>query len=103
MIFTFWRIRISIEKIFRVFTDQKYLIVLDSGLFIFMIQSPNFFLIKMFQMSKILCDAVSYLWPAVMKGIICFHAVDSLHAIEPSNDIYFATQHSHFMPPSSNI
>lgn len=38
-----------------------------------------------------------------MKGIICFHAVDSLHAIKPPNDIDFATQHCHFMSPAPNI
>lgn len=54
-------------------------------------------------MIKMLCDAASYLWPAVMKGIIGFHAVDSLHAIKPPNDIDFATQHCHFMSPAPNI
>lgn len=57
----------------------------------------------MFQIIKMLRDAASYLWPTVMKGIIGFHAVDSLHAIKPPNDIHFATQHCHFMSPAPNI
>lgn len=38
-----------------------------------------------------------------MKGVICLHAVDSLHSIKPPNDVHFASQHSHFVPPSPNV